>query len=151
MYYDPVIKLICNCLLTSSTEQSHSRKVKRVFSESRNSQHFIEPVGSLPNSQVPATCPYPEPARSVHTTTSHCLKNHLNIILPSKSGSSKWSLSLKFPHETLYTPLLHPIRPTRPVHLILLDFITGTICGEEYRSLSSSLCIFLHSPLTSSL
>jgi hypothetical protein len=24
----------------------------------------MEPEGSLPHSQVPATCPYPEPARS---------------------------------------------------------------------------------------
>jgi hypothetical protein len=27
--------------------------------------HFIEPEGSLPHSQVPATCPYPDPARSL--------------------------------------------------------------------------------------
>ena len=26
--------------------------------------HFMEPEGSLPHLQVPATCPYPEPARS---------------------------------------------------------------------------------------
>jgi hypothetical protein len=25
----------------------------------------MEPVGSLPHSQEPATCPYPEPAQSV--------------------------------------------------------------------------------------
>ena len=25
---------------------------------------FMEPEGSLPHSQVPSTCPYPEPARS---------------------------------------------------------------------------------------
>jgi hypothetical protein len=29
--------------------------------------------------------------------------------------------------------------------------ITRTILGEQYRSLSSSLCSFLHSPVTSSL
>ena len=34
------------------------------FQHSRNSPHFMEPEGSLPHSQVPATCPYPEPARS---------------------------------------------------------------------------------------
>jgi hypothetical protein len=38
-----------------------------------------------------------------------------------------------------------------PAHLILLDFITGTTLGEEYRSLTFSLCSFLHSPVTSSL
>ena len=26
-----------------------------------NSPHFMEPEGSLPYSQQPATCPYPEP------------------------------------------------------------------------------------------
>jgi hypothetical protein len=44
-----------------------------------------------------------------------------------------------------------PKRATCPAHLILLDFITRTILGEEYRSLSSSLCSFLHSPITSFL
>ena len=43
-----------------------------------------------------------------------------------------------------------PIRATCPAHLIL-DFTTRTIFGKEYRSLSSSLCNFLHSPITSSL
>jgi hypothetical protein len=34
---------------------------------------------------------------------------------------------------------------------MLLDFITRTILGEEYRSFSSALCNLLHSPVTSSL
>ena len=56
-----------------------------------------------------------------------------------------------FPTRTLYTALLSSRHTTCPTHLILLNFITRTIFGEEYRSLSSSLCSFLHSLTTSSL
>ena len=108
----------------------------------------MKPEGSLPHSQVPATCPYPEPARSSPYPTSHFLKIHLNIILASAPVSPQCSPSLRFPHQNpVYAS---PIRATWPVHLILLDLITRTIFGEQYRSLSSSLCSFLHSPVTSS-
>jgi hypothetical protein len=50
------------------------------------------------------------------------------------SGSPQWSLSFRSPHQNLiYTPLCSPIRAAYPAHLILLDFITCTILGEEYR------------------
>ena len=56
-----------------------------------------------------------------------------------------------FPTKILHTSLPSPIRSTCPAHPILLDFTTRTMLGEQYRSLSSSLCSFLHSPVTSSL
>ena len=78
----------------------------------------------------------------VHIPTSHLLEIHPNIIHPSTPRSPHWSLSL---------PLSSPIRATCPAHLILLDFITRTLLGEEYKWFSSSLCSLLHSPVTSSL
>ena len=73
------------------------------------------------------------------------------ILSSSTPGSSKWSLSLRFPYQTLYTPLLFPMHTTWTAHLILLNFITRKTWDEDYRSLSSSLCSFLHSPVTSSI
>ena len=66
------------------------------------------------------------------------LSTHLRLGLPSGL------LPFGFPTKTLYTPLSSPIRATCPTHLILLDFITRTILGEQYKSFSSLLCNLLH-------
>jgi len=67
----------------------------------------------------------------------------------SMRGSSKWSLSLRFPTKALYTLLLSPIHDTWPAHLILLELITRTIFAEECRSLNSSLFSYEKSILPS--
>jgi len=67
---------------------------------------------------------------------------------PCPEDPSKWFFPSRFPTKTLYTSLLFPECSTRPAHHILLDLITQTTWGYEYRS---SLCSFLHSPINSFL
>ena len=84
-------------------------------------------------------------------TPFHFLNINFNIILPFTPGSSKWSLSFGFPNQNPACTSPLPICVTCPDPLIRLDLIILIIFVEEYRSLSSSLCSFLHSPVTSSL
>ena len=105
----------------------------------------MESESSLPHSKVPANCLYHEPDQSSPYATSHFLKTHLNIIFPTTPGSNQWSLSLRFPHQ-------NPIHASPLPHTRCMPRSSNSsrLLDEEYRSLSSSLCSFIHSPVTAS-
>ena len=78
-----------------------------------------------------------------HILTTMHGQNHIKSILILSSllrlGLPSGLFPRILPTKTQYTPILFPIRATCPVHLILHDFITRTVLGEEFRSLSSTL------------
>ena len=98
----------------------------------------MEPEGSLWHSQVPATCPYPELDQSSPCPQPHFLKIHLNIIHPSIPGSLKWSLSLRFPHQTRYTPLLSTHRCVCVPHTVPFSPHTGVPHTSSVSSLNDA-------------
>ena len=106
----------------------------------------MEPGSSLPHSQVPATCHYPEPDQSRPCPPCHFLMIHLSITLPSVPVCGLYPLG--FPTKTPYAYILSHIRVTCSAYPIRLDFIIRIICGDEYRSLNYSLCSLLHSSVT---
>jgi len=70
-----------------------------VFKLVKKFPYFIEPEGSSPHSQLPASCPSRQSARS-SPYTSHFLKIHLNITLPSTPG-----------YQVVSYPQVSPLKP----------------------------------------
>jgi len=127
-------------LLNYSKEQSPSWEANLFFAASQEIPlNLWNPNVHYHIHKCPTPAPILNQLNPVHTPTSHFLKIHHNIILPSTPGSPKWPLSVRFPHQnpTFASPLPH----TCYMHLILLDFITRTsvdsttfICDQYLKS-----------------
>jgi hypothetical protein len=63
----------------------------------------------------------------VHTPTSHFLKIHNSIILPSTPGSPQWSLSLRFPHQTL----IYASLPPTALHGLPISFVAILLTAQK--------------------
>ena len=132
----------CRVLLEKLT----GLQVVKKFNAFHGTRRFITALTSI--RQLSLSWASPNQSIYSHPTSWRSvliLSTHLRLGLPSGL------LPSGFLTKPLYTPLSSPISATCPAHLILLDFITRTILGEEYKSFSSSLCNLLHSHVTSSL
>ena len=82
----------------------------------------MEPEGSLPHSQRPSICSYSEQNQSSplapHPTSCIAILILSFHVMP---GSSKWSLSLRFPYQILYRPILSPMRAFFKGILVLIE------------------------------
>ena len=99
----------------------------------------MEPEGSLPHLQEPATCSYSE-ARSIQPMSRiPLLEDSFLYYFPIYAGIFQVVSFPHFPISTLYAPHLSPVLTTCPAHLIVLYLLTRLTFGEGYGSSNSSL------------
>ena len=146
-----VTTIILTYFLTYCMEQSPPWEAKR-FSASQEiptfyrTRRFITTLTSARHLSLSwASSTQPMPLHPTSWRSILILSSHLRLGFPSGLFPSG------FLTKTLYASPLSPIHATCSTNPNLLDLITRIIFVEAYRPPSSSLCSFLHSPVTSSL
>jgi hypothetical protein len=82
----------------------------------------MESEGSLPHSQEPPSCRYPETGKSSPCPLpSPFLNIRFNIIRHLRLGLPSGLIPSDFPTKSLYAPLLLPICAACPAYLIIFD------------------------------
>ena len=141
--------VIMPCLLTYSMEQSPSWEANR-FSAS---QEIPRILWNLKVHYCIHKCLPPVPILSqlnpVHTPTSYFPEDPSYFYPPIYAWVSQ---VVSFPQALPPKPCICLSSPPYLLRALPISFfssfITQTILGEEYSSLSSSSCPFLHSPIT---
>jgi hypothetical protein len=91
----------------------------------------------------------PSKINPVHTTLYYLYEIYLNVTHPLRLGLPSGLFPSGLLTNNLNTFLFSPIPATYRAHLILLSVIEFTL-REEKKSRCSSLCSFLHPPISSS-
>jgi hypothetical protein len=120
-----MIFITINALHVSGGSSAHHQELKTVYTASGICRAFTVSYRLREEAERSSIhkCPQPVPILSqldtLHTPTSNFLKIHLNIILPSTSGSPQWSL---FPQVSPPKPCTHLSCPSYalPTHPISL-------------------------------
>jgi len=144
------LRLTCllACLLTHSMQHGPSSESNR-FSASQEIPRILwYPKVHYRIHKCPAPVPNPSQIDSVHASTSHFLKIHLNTILPPALGSSKWSPSFRFPYQnpvhasplpqTRYMPCLsHSFKFDHPKNILSVHIRSMQPTNTKVRSSSN--------------